>query len=452
MNNQKRVASVGLALLFAITAPLFAQTSPADQPSISLEELEQMALQHNPTLAQAAANVRAAEGRKRQAGLYPNPTVGYVGEEIRGGSFRGGEQGFFVQQNIVTGGKLGLNRNIVEQEKQQAEVEADEQKIRVLTNVRLSYTQALAAQQMSELREQQRKLAHDSVETAHQLVNVGQADAPDALEAEIEEQKAELAVAQSEQHRRHIWKELTTVVGDPSLRMMRLNGNFEDTPAANADELVEKLVSESPAVKIAQLGVSKAEATLARAKREPLPDLQVRAGMQQNREIMDSNGQPVGLQGFAEVGVQIPLFNRNQGEVAASQADVQRAQRELERVKLSLRERAASVVQNYEYSQTAVTKYKNEMIPRAQKAYDMYSKKYQEMAVAYPQVLIAQRTLMDLQVSYLNALESYATNSIALQSYLLTDGLEAPSQPDDIDRPIREMNVPFQGAMPGKER
>jgi cobalt-zinc-cadmium efflux system outer membrane protein len=82
----------------------------------------------------------------------------------------------------------------------------------------------------------------------------------------------------------------------------------------------------------------------------------------------------------------------------------------------------------------------------------MYSKKYQEMAVAYPQVLIAQRTLMDLQVSYLNALESYATNSIALQSYLLTDGLEAPSQPDDIDRPIREMNVPFQGAMPGKER
>jgi cobalt-zinc-cadmium efflux system outer membrane protein len=158
------------------------------------------------------------------------------------------------------------------------------------------------------------------------------------------------------------------------------------------------------------------------------------------------------LQGFAEVGVQIPLFNRNQGEVAASQADVQRAQRELDRVKLSLRERAASVVQNYEYSQTAVTKYKNEMIPRAQKAYDMYSKKYQEMAVAYPQVLIAQRTLMDLQVSYLNALESYATNSIALQSYLLTDGLEAPSQPDDIDRPIREMNVPFQGAMPGKER
>src|SRR5437899_878180 len=107
-----------------------------------------MALQNNPTLAQSAANIRAAEGRRKQSGLYPNPTVGYQGEEIRGGSFRGGEQGFFVRQDIVMGGKLGLNRKIFEQEKKQAETEADEQKLRVLTNVRMSYIQALAAQQM----------------------------------------------------------------------------------------------------------------------------------------------------------------------------------------------------------------------------------------------------------------------------------------------------------------
>jgi len=33
----------------------------------------------------------------------------------------------------------------------------------------------------------------------------------------------------------------------------------------------------------------------------------------------------------------------------------------------------------------------------------MYSKKYRQMAAAYPQVLIAQRTLMQLEVSYVNA-------------------------------------------------
>ena len=429
-----------------------AQAPPPDQKTITLEELQQMALQNNPTLAQATANIRAAEGRKQQSGLYPNPTVGYQGEEIRGGSFRGGEQGFFVQQNIVTAGKLGLNRNIFEQEKRQAETEADEQKLRVATNVKMSYIQALAAQQTLELRHNLSKLAQDAVETSRQLANVGQADAPDVLEAEIEGQQAELAVTMAEQNQQRVWKELAAVVGNPHLHLMRLEGTLEDMPAVDADNFVEKIVNESPAVKIAELGVKKAEASLARAKRESIPDLQLRAGMQQNLELLGTTGRSTGLQGFADVGVQIPIFNRNQGSVATSKADLERAQREVERVKLALRERAASIVQNYAYSQAATARYKNEMIPRAQKAYELYAKKYQQMDAAYPQVLIAQRTLMQLQVAYVNALESSATNSVALQSYLLTDGLEAPSQPGEIDRPIREMNVPFQQTPMPRER
>src|SRR5260370_34225112 len=149
------------------------------------------------------------------------------------------------------------------------------------------------------------------------------------------------------------------------------------------------------------------------------------------------------MQGFAGVGVRIPIFDRNQGNIAAAKADEERAKREVERVKLVLRERAASVVQNYTFSQTAVERYKNQMIPRAQKAYEMDTQKYQEMAAAYPQVLIAQRTLMQLEVSSVSALENFATSSLSLQSFLLTDGLEAPSQPVGIDRPVPEVNMPF---------
>ncbi len=430
--------------LFLVALPVQAQTSPSEPKTITLEELQQMALQSNPTFAQAAANVQAAQGRKKQSGLYPNPTVGYQGEQIRGGSFQGGEEGFFVQQDIVLGGKLGLNRKIFDQELKQAETEAEEQKLRVVTNVRISYIQALAAQQTLELRQSLSKLADDAVETSNQLANVGQADAPDVLESEVEAQQAQLAVTLAEQNQQRVWKALAAVVGNPRLPLMRLEGKLEDTPPINAEELVEKIVNESPAVRIAEFGVRRAEAALAREKREPIPDLQLRGGMEQNGELLSGpGGRAVGLQGFADVGVRIPLFNRNQGNIATAKADAERARREVERVKLLLRERAASVVQNYTYSQTAVDRYKNQMLPRARKAYEMYSKKYQAMAAAYPQVLIAQRTLMQLEVSYLTALESFATSSLSLQSYLLTDGLESPAQPGGIDKPVREVNIPL---------
>ena len=114
--------------LFLLTLPGRAQTTASEPKTITLEELQQIALQNNPTFRQSAANIQAAEGRKKQSGLYPNPTVGYQGEQIRGGSFHGGEQGFFVQQDIVLGGKLGLNRKMFDQELKQAETEAEEQK------------------------------------------------------------------------------------------------------------------------------------------------------------------------------------------------------------------------------------------------------------------------------------------------------------------------------------
>ena len=70
--------------------------SAAQSQLLSLEQFQTLARENNPTLKQAEAEIRAANARRQQAGLYPNPTVGYTGDEIRGGSVGGGKQGFFV--------------------------------------------------------------------------------------------------------------------------------------------------------------------------------------------------------------------------------------------------------------------------------------------------------------------------------------------------------------------
>ena len=429
--------------LMAPAAKTSRQDQPAQQQSgLGLADLEQMALSNNPTLIQAAAEIRAATARQLQSGLYPNPTAGYQGEQIRGGVQGGGEQGFFVSQDIVLGGKLGLNRKVFEQEKKQAEVEAEEQRLRVTNSVRMLYYQALAAQEMLDLRRKLSNLAEDAVKTSHQLGNVGQADQPDVLQAEVEGEQAQLAVVAAEQKQLRVWRALAAMVGKPEMPLTHLTGRLEELPEDNPERWLQSILQDSPAIKIAQLGVLRAEASLARAKREPIPDLQVRGGLQQNLELEATTNRPIGLQGFAEIGVQIPVFNRNQGNVQASRADVERAQREVQRVQLVLRERAAALVQNYLTSRATMERYRESMIPRAQKAYDLYLKSYRGMAAAYPQVLISQRTLFELQTDYIVALENLWSNSIALKGFLLTDGLEAPSRSGEMDRTVRELNIP----------
>jgi outer membrane protein, heavy metal efflux system len=87
--------------------------------------------------------------------------------------------------------------------------------------------------------------------------------------------------------------------------------------------------------------------------------------------------------------------------------------------------------------------YREEILPRAKKAYSQLFEKYGLMLASYPRVLDAQRRLFEAHLEYVVALEDLWTTGIALQGYLLTDGLEAPARPGEVDSPIRETNVPM---------
>ena len=86
------------------------------------------------------------------------------------------------------------------------------------------------------------------------------------------------------------------------------------------------------------------------------------------------------------------------------------------------------------------------MIPRAQRAYELYSVKYQQMAAAYPQVLVSQRTLFRLQMSYLRSLEAEWVSAVRLQNYTLGGGLDrAASSGDDRGNGAYRSAAPLQG-------
>jgi len=410
---------------------------------MKLEDFEKMARESNPTLREAEAEIRAANARQRQSALYPNPTIGYTSDEIRGGSVGGGKQGFFLAQTIVTGGKLGLSRNIFAQEAKLATIEAEEQRIRVASAVKMAFLRVLAAQELLDARRDLASIAQDAAETQRRLENTGQADESEVLEAEIEAQRMRVASRMQENTLREEWRSLTAVIGHPELPLATVAGDLErGWPDLNEEQAVEAIAGASPAVQIAATNSVRAQAVLARARRQPVPDLEVRAGMEYNNELLGTVPFAKGWEGIAEVGVQLPIFNRNQGEVAAARAEIDRAEQEKQRIALTLRERAASAVDQYASARLMAIEYRDGMLPRARKAYDLQLQNYGQMLASYPRVLESQRKLFELHAEYIAALESVWTNGIALEGYLLTDGLEAPARPGEVDRPVRETNVP----------
>jgi cobalt-zinc-cadmium efflux system outer membrane protein len=421
------------AILFAalITPTVIAQNAPAAAAAIRLEDLERLALEGNPTLAQAEAAIRAAEGRRAQAGLLPNPVIGYAGEEFAFRAFSDkSEHIAFIEQTIPLGGKLGKSRRIFAQEKVQSEQDAAAQKQRILNGVRVLFYRALGAQQLVEVRTQLARLAREAVKVTGELFNVGQADRPDAAQISIEAERAELDLIMAENEREQVWQELGAVVGNPFLKPALLIGELEkDLPALDREALLNRMIADSPEIKRAQAGVERAKASVARARAEVAPDLFLRGGLGYNRELLEkeiSLNRRTGAEAQVEIGLRIPLWNRNQGGIAAAGAELEMAEREVRRVELLLRARFASSFRTYLNALRVATQYEKQIVPQAQSAYDTYLRNFRGMAAAYPQVLIAQRTLFQVRAEYVEALVNTWQNAVLLRGYLLNGALAAP--------------------------
>jgi outer membrane protein, heavy metal efflux system len=425
-----------------IVAPMSKRSAiaspPQTEPTLRLEDLERMALQNNPTIGQAEAAIRAAEGRRVQAGLMPNPIIGYLGQELSARAFdQKSEHYVFAEQEVPLGGKLKKSRDVFARERAQAQAEAATQKQRVLNAVRMLYYEALGAQRLVEVRSELAKLASEAVEVTGELFNTGAADRPDALAIQVEARRARLDLVMAENELDQIWRQIGAVVGDPFLKPARLAGDLEQgLPELEQEQLLATLLRESPEVKRAQAGIERARASVARAKAEPTPNLFLRGGMGYSTELLETfppqpPGRKSGSEAFAEVGLRIPLFNRNQGAIAEASAELDFAEREARRVELMLRARTASAFRAYQNALSVAIEYREQIVPRARQAYELYLANFRQMAAAYPQALIAQRTFFQTQAEYVRALVDVWRNATQLQGFMLTGALYAPGGMSD---------------------
>ncbi len=406
---------------------------------MTVEAFLGMADKNNPTLAQAQRDVDRSSQQARQIGLPPDPTMGYSGDHIRGGSYHGGEEGMFFSQEIVLGRKLALRREIYRAEGRSNELAVEIQRARVHDDVARAFFDALAAQEGVAIQDRLLKVALDTETNAHELERVGQADASDVLTAEIAAEQAKADFEQAQRLFLSSFTQLATDAGQTALDPHPLTGGLVDPPLFDAEGTVVADMQQSPYVKQAQAKVAVAEARLKDAKREKVPNLNVKAGEWYSGEELGATNGKAGWESFAEAGVQLPLWNRNQGNIGAAQAELDRARKDVTRVQLLTRNRAEPLAQAYQTARSTAERYRTEMLPRARRAYQLEVTKYQQMAQAYPHVLTAQHMLFTLQLAYVHALAEEWSAALALQNYTLMNGLDEPMS---VGSDTTTMNLP----------
>jgi cobalt-zinc-cadmium efflux system outer membrane protein len=398
--------------------PLPQPESIAESCELSLADLEEMAIANNPTLAIAWARVNAARGRQVQSGLYPNPMIGYVGQDI-GEDGTAGQQGGYVSQQFITGKKLQLNRAMGAREVREQRFLLDAQELRVLSDVRLRYYDALAAQRRVELTTDLTNVSGRLADNSRQLREAEQIADSDLLQAEIESEEARILAGNAGNERQEAWRRLAAVIGLPAMAPSPLVGSLDDElPAYEWEEVYTAVIGQHPQLAAAVARIGRARIAIARARKENVPDVSV---MTMVTHMNQTGDDVVGVQ----AGIPIPVLNQNQGNILAAQAELTAAANDLRRIELDLQDRLAMAYRRYANARQQVDRYRNEILPRADKSIELLAEGYRAGQADFLALLTSQRTYIRVNIAYVEALLELRQAATLIEGQLLSDSLQA---------------------------
>ena len=388
--------------------------------ALTLAEIEKLALANNPTLLQAQSRIDVHKGTRIQAGLRPNPRVGYQHNEA-GNNGRGGQQGMYVAQEFIRGGKRELEQRAAAHAMQAAEYRKSAQRYRVKTAVRTAFYDVLIAQQTIALAEELLRMSQQGIETTGALLSGGQATRVDLLQARVEKYHAEIVAEQSRNRYLADWERMVAVIGMPGLIPTKLVGSLviEDNQL-DRERVLQGILMTSPELTAAHYQVDRARIAVERMRVDPIPDVDLQTGVQYDYSTNNT---------IANIQIEMPwaVRNYNQGNVMKAQAAFISAQREVERVELDLRRRFAMTFERYANATTQVDRYQESILPAAKESLELLSEVYRtEGRIDFVRLLIAQKTNFQAQMDYLGALRDWWSARLEIDGLLLTDGLARP--------------------------
>ncbi len=386
------------------------------EAGMSLADFEALAYSNNPAIRELAATTQKAAGHRTQVGLRPNPTFGYQAQQL---ADRGTDQHvLFAEQEFVTAGKLELNRCVLNEAVRAQVMELEAQKLRVATDIRVKFYTALAAQQRIKLIDDFESVVDKGVAVAELRVEAAEGTKLEVLQATIQKNEIDLARQQARVQLAAAWRGLVALTGTPHIEQTTLIGQLPREMQSQDWAFVKStIVSNSPEYSAAQTRVSQARAQLQRHGVQATPNLTVQFGAGVD------NATNNGMINF-QVGAPIPIFNKNQGNIAAAQAEFCRASLEVQRIEKSIQARLADVSGDYDSALAAVNQYVKKILPNADESLQLAELAYEAGETSFVQVLVARRTYFDSNLQLVAAQAQLAQANSKVDGFVLTGGLD----------------------------
>jgi cobalt-zinc-cadmium efflux system outer membrane protein len=377
--------------------------SPADG-SLSLPDARRTALEESPILEGSAWSVRAEEARRDQADRWPNPELVVDVENVGGGGdyrgFDNAETTIALAQPLELGGKRRRRVDVAESSATLLTREHVLREREVAATVTSAFVAALTHQRQLELAESRYAVIVELVKRIAPEVERGRVARNDLTQAQAELTRVNLARSRAR-----------SSLGVARVRLAALRGIEADLPATLEGELervgvpppLEELlgaVLDAPIVERWDQEVVLQQATLHLERSRRVPDVAVIAGYRRFSGI-EVNTAVFGL------ALPLPLFDRNQGSIAAARLEVERARSGRREARLRLRAELALAYEGLLLAFDEAHTLREQVVPVAVQLFDETRDAYIRGEAPMRALLEAERSLFDGQAQLLAALERY---------------------------------------------
>jgi cobalt-zinc-cadmium efflux system outer membrane protein len=392
---------------------------------VTLDEAIDMALKHNHSLQAARTTILQNQAQEITANLRPNPTVlgdaqflpFFQPSEFNGTYLDNSAQFDVGLSYLFERGKKRQHRLQAAKDATAVTAATVDDDARTLTfNVASQFISVLLAQSELDLADKDLASFQQTVDIGQASFNAGSMSGSDLLKIKIQLLQFQMDVSAAKLARVQALASLRQLLGYESVaENYEVVGDLEYTPVkVGEDELKAMALRQRPDVREAQLGITAAQSQLALAKANGKVDV---TGQANYTHVADVN--TVSL--FASVP--LPVFNRNQGEIARTGYAITQSQ-ELSSEQASIA--LTDVTNSYEGLRTAdevVVLFQTGYLKEAEDSRDISQYAYQHGATGLLDFLDAERSYRATELAYRQALATYMTSLEQLRQAVGTRSL-----------------------------